>query len=86
MEIGVIGLGHVGLPTAASPAVMRHTVTGWDSDLQRMKMLRRAEIPFFEPGLQELVPQGMGGGRLRFAADISGAVGDVFSDHVKAGA
>lgn len=74
-------MGHVGLVTAASLARLGHDVVGLDSDSARIEGLRRGELPFYEPGLQELVDQTMASGHLRFTNDAGGAlrgVGCVF--------
>ena len=74
MRVGVIGCGHVGLVAAAALAELGHRVVGTDADLEKLTWLERGEIPFFEPGLPELVAAGRATGRLRFAETIAGAV------------
>ena len=74
MRVGVIGCGHVGLVAAAALAELGHRVVGTDADLEKLTGLERGEIPFFEPGLPELVAAGRATGRLRFAETIAGAV------------
>lgn len=66
MKVGVVGTGHVGLPTAAALAHIGHEVVATDSDPGKMEMLGRGEMPFFEPGLQELVREGLESGSLSF--------------------
>jgi UDPglucose 6-dehydrogenase len=72
----VIGLGHVGLPTAASLAELGHLVAGYDSDRARVETLRAGGEPFFESGLAELVHAGVESGRLSFSDDVSKVVGE----------
>lgn len=74
MEIAVIGMGHVGLVTAATLAWLGHRVVGVDSDLERLVTLRRGDTPFFEPELEPLMRSEVTAGRLRFADTIDEAV------------
>lgn len=66
MNIGVAGLGHVGLVTAACLAEVGHHVVGMDVSTERVQDLRRGKAPFFEPGLDLLIGRGLREGRLRF--------------------
>lgn len=74
MRIGVVGLGHVGLVTAACFAHVGHEVIGVDSSAERVEDLRRNKLPFFEPHLQVLVEGGRRRGNLHFEHDLTGAV------------
>ncbi len=76
MKVAVIGTGHVGLTTAATLAHIGHDVTATDSDGEKIELLRRGGMPFFEPGLEELVRDGGEVGRLRFTADPVEALRD----------
>jgi UDPglucose 6-dehydrogenase len=69
MEVAVIGTGHVGLVTAATLAAIGHHVVGLDQDVAKIDALQRGAIPIFEPGLEELVRQGVERGSLRFCHD-----------------
>lgn len=75
MRIGVVGLGHVGLVTAACLAEIGHHVVGTDADRGRAERIRRGQAPFFEAGLEELLAAGLGSARLAIADDVGGAVG-----------
>jgi len=66
-KITVIGVGYVGLVTAACMADLGHTVVAMDSDSSKVHALRRGEVPFYEPGLAELI--GAQGDRLTFTSD-----------------
>jgi UDPglucose 6-dehydrogenase len=66
MKVAVIGTGHVGLVTAATLASFGHEVSAVDSDAEKIDRLRRSELPFFEPGLPELVDEQIAAGRLSF--------------------
>jgi UDPglucose 6-dehydrogenase len=76
MEIGVIGLGHVGLVTAACFAHVGHRVIGVDSDEERTAQLAQLKMPFFEPRLDELVAEGLEAGTLRFDTSVARAVSE----------
>jgi UDPglucose 6-dehydrogenase len=73
-RIGVVGLGYVGLTTAACLADLGHEVTGVDIDEGRLAMLRKGKIPIYEPGLGELIERGARGGRLSFSGEIADAL------------
>ena len=66
MEITVIGVGLVGTVAAANLAAAGHSVAGIDVDPERVAQLGSGIVPFYEPGLSELVPAMIGAGRLRF--------------------
>jgi UDPglucose 6-dehydrogenase len=74
-RITVVGLGYVGLTTAACLADLGHDVVGVDIDQARVSLLRRNRIPIYEPGLEELVELGVRGGRLSFTSDIGPTIG-----------
>jgi UDPglucose 6-dehydrogenase len=76
LKVGIVGAGHVGLPTAGALARLGHDVTVTDTDGPRIEALGRAEVPFFEPGLQELIAEGIAAGRLRFTTDPASVAQD----------
>ncbi|MFI7115999.1 UDP-glucose dehydrogenase family protein [Amycolatopsis sp. NPDC049868] len=65
-RVGVIGAGYVGLTSAACFAHLGHQVVCVDNDLSKVDNLNRGEVTIAEPGLTELVRDGLGRGRLRF--------------------
>ncbi|EIE97825.1 UDP-glucose dehydrogenase family protein [Saccharomonospora glauca] len=74
MRITVIGLGYLGVTHAACMAELGFEVLGLDSDAERVAMLSAGSLPFYEPGLSELVSTHTATGRLRFTtsyADIA---------------
>ncbi|MDP9235691.1 MAG: UDP-glucose/GDP-mannose dehydrogenase family protein [Actinomycetota bacterium] len=71
MKVGIVGLGHVGLVSAACFAHVGHQVIGADSQAERVEGLQKGIMPFFEPGLSELVREGTESGRLTFVQESS---------------
>ena len=55
MNIGMIGLGYVGLVTAVGFAKLKHTLYCYDVDERKMDMLLKKEAPIYEIGLQEML-------------------------------
>src|SRR3954469_6475827 len=75
MRISVVGTGHVGLTTAACLAHVGHDVLGVDDDAEKAAAISRGEVPFHEPGLTELVREGLDNERLRMSNDPRTAAG-----------
>ena len=71
MRVTVIGAGYVGLVTAACFADVGNTVVCVERDPVRLAALRQARVPFYEPGLSELVARNSAAGRMRFVSDLS---------------
>ena len=71
MRIAMIGAGYVGLVSGACFADFGHRVVCIEKDATRVSALQRGEIPFYEPGLQELVNNNVKEGRLLFANSIN---------------
>lgn len=71
MKIAIIGTGYVGLVTGACLASKGHDVCCLDVDAEKMEQLKQGKMPFYEPGLEELVAQEMRSGRLTFGIDKS---------------
>jgi UDPglucose 6-dehydrogenase len=69
-----VGTGYVGLVTGACLADFGNRVTCVDSDPNKIQSLRSLEIPFFEPGLPEIVARNVQEGRLRFEQDLATAL------------
>jgi UDPglucose 6-dehydrogenase len=74
MNIAVVGTGYVGLVTGACFAEFGINVIGVDKDEAKIASLQKGKVPFFEPGLEELVGRNMKGERLSFTTDIEAAV------------
>lgn len=72
--VAVIGVGYVGLPTAATLAFLGHRVTCGDADPAKVTMLQGGRVPIVEDHLEDLVREGQAAGRLRFVVGAAAAV------------
>ena len=78
-RLTVIGTGYLGATHAAAMAELGHEVLGLDVDAKKIERLSAGDLPFYEPGLPELLQKGLASGRLRFSTDPAeaAAFGDV---------
>ncbi|CAN5253419.1 UDP-glucose/GDP-mannose dehydrogenase family protein [soil metagenome] len=76
MRVTVYGLWHLGCVTAACLAKAGHQVVAIDPEEATVAALRAGRPPLHEPGLADLVRNGLESGRLRFADDDGGAFAD----------
>ena len=74
MEISVVGAGHVGLVTGACFADLGHSVVVVDNDAKRIANLKKGVMPYYEPGLEELVARGVREKRLTFTTSLRDGV------------
>jgi UDPglucose 6-dehydrogenase len=74
VRLTLFGSGYVGLVTAACFADRGNHVVCVDTDAARVRTLRRGKVPFYEPGLSELVRRNAAGGRLKFTTDAAAGV------------
>lgn len=74
MNICVIGTGYVGLVTGTCFADFGVSVSCVDKDAGKIDMLKRGEIPIYEPGLKELVDKNINEKRLTFTTDLSESI------------
>jgi UDPglucose 6-dehydrogenase len=74
MNVTIVGTGYVGLVTGACLAELGNHVFCLDLDEHKVRMLRAAQMPIHEPGLQEIVERNIEEGRLVFSADVAQAV------------
>jgi UDPglucose 6-dehydrogenase len=76
MKIAIIGTGYVGLITGACFAEFGFNVTCVDNDEKKIRSLKKGEVPFYEPGLEELLHRNIKSKRIRFTSNIAKAVED----------
>jgi UDPglucose 6-dehydrogenase len=74
MRIAVVGTGYVGLVTGAGLADVGVDVVCVDVDADKVALLKRGQVPFYEPGLEELLQRNTKSGRLGFTSDLKAAV------------
>lgn len=70
----MVGTGYVGLVSGACFADFGHEVWCVDINAERIAGLERGEVPFFEPGLGNLVEKNHGSGHLHFTTDLATGV------------
>jgi UDPglucose 6-dehydrogenase len=80
MKIAIIGTGYVGLVTGTCLAELGNDVICVDIDEAKIDKLNGGKIPFYEPGLEELVNQNVERGRLNFSTEVKEAI--LFADTV----
>jgi UDPglucose 6-dehydrogenase len=80
MRMAVLGTGYLGATHAACMADLGHEVLGVDVDPAKIAKLEAGEVPFFEPGLAEVLNRAISSGRLRFSSSYQEAAdfADVF--------
>ena len=76
MKICVVGVGYVGLVTAACLAEAGNDVVCVDNDAKKIEGLRKGIIPIYERGLGEIVQENEKLGRLKFTTDLQSGVAD----------
>ena len=73
LKLSVIGCGYLGATHAACMSSLGFAVIGIDTDANKVAMLNRGELPFYEPGLDSLLASEMTTGRLSFSTEFSDA-------------
>jgi UDPglucose 6-dehydrogenase len=71
LKLSVVGTGYLGATHAAAMSSLGFTVVGVDVDQSKIDLLRQGKVPFFEPGLEELLKTEVDSGRLTFTTDFS---------------
>ena len=74
MRVTVVGTGYVGLVTGACLADVGCMVTCIDTNTEKVDLLRSGHLPFFEPGLNEMVERTVHRSRLSFTSELGPAV------------
>ena len=59
MKIGVVGAGYVGLTTGICLASLKHKISIFDVDEEKLEQIRKKNLPFFEKGLEEILEKGL---------------------------
>jgi UDPglucose 6-dehydrogenase len=72
-RIAVFGTGYLGATHAACMAELGHEVIGVDIDATKLVRLASGEVPFFEPGLDEVLRTNIEAGRLQFTSSYEEA-------------
>jgi UDPglucose 6-dehydrogenase len=73
-QICVMGVGYVGLVTAACFSDLGNRVIALDINEERIKGLKQGKMPIYEPGLEELVDRNVRSGRLSFTTSYPEAM------------
>jgi UDPglucose 6-dehydrogenase len=78
-RLTVLGTGYLGATHAVCMAELGYEVVGLDVDQSKVDRLSAGEVPFFEPGLEELLRKTLATGRLRFTTSYEevAELGDV---------
>ncbi|MDV6266537.1 UDP-glucose dehydrogenase family protein [Rhodococcus globerulus] len=72
-RVSVFGTGYLGATHAACMAELGHEVLGVDVDTEKLKKLEAGEVPFYEPGLEDVLRRNIAAGRLRFTTSYQEA-------------
>lgn len=73
MRCTVFGAGYLGATHAAGMAALGHEVIAVDVDAGKVAKLAAGEVPFYEPGLQQILTDNLAAGRLQFTTDYDAA-------------
>ena len=74
LRIGVVGLGHVGIVTAAALLKDGHTVAGVESDNRILQYTGRGQSPFLEPEVGDLIAEGCAAAKFSVSSDLADVV------------
>lgn len=70
MHIAVIGVGYVGLTASTALARLGHRVIGIDADVDKIQRLQQGISPIYEPGLGQMLREGLATGDLQFCTSL----------------
>ncbi|HKC29925.1 MAG TPA: UDP-glucose/GDP-mannose dehydrogenase family protein [Jatrophihabitans sp.] len=73
MKMSVVGTGYLGATHAAAMAELGHEVLGVDIDELKVERLAAGQVPFYEPGLGELLAKHVASGQLQFSTSMARA-------------
>ncbi len=71
LKVSVIGTGYLGATHAACMSSLGFEVIGVDVDAAKIELLTSGRVPFYEPGLEDLLQKEIASGRLTFSTDFS---------------
>ena len=71
LKLSVIGTGYLGATHAACMASLGFEVIGYDTDTNKIDLLSKAKVPFYEPDLEKLLAAQIKSGRLTFTKNIN---------------
>lgn len=74
MDISIFGLGYVGSVVAACLAKEKHFIVGVDVNRDKVKLFNDGKSPIVEPGLEDLIAEGVENGRIRAVSQADSAV------------
>ncbi len=74
MKVSVVGVGYVGLVSAACLAEGGNHIVCVDKNQKKIEDLTAGKIPIYEPGLTEIVERNIAAGRLRFTTDLKDGI------------
>ncbi len=72
LKLSVIGTGYLGATHAACMSSLGFEVIGFDTEVSKIELLSKGQVPFYEPGLEELLEEQIKSGRLSFTTNING--------------
>jgi len=71
LKLSVIGTGYLGATHAACMSSLGFEVIGFDTEVSKIELLSKGKVPFYEPGLEELLSEQIKSGRLSFTTNIN---------------
>ena len=71
LKVSVIGTGYLGATHAACMSSLGFEVIGVDVDASKIALLTAGKVPFYEPGLEDLLQKEIASGRLNFSTDFN---------------
>ena len=71
LKLSVIGTGYLGATHAACMASLGFDVIGFDTEASKIELLSKGKVPFYEPGLEELLSVQIKSGRLTFTNSVA---------------
>lgn len=74
MNVAIIGIGYVGLPTGVGFAELGHSVSCIDIDIEKIEKLKRGESTLYEDGLDALLKKNIESGKLNFYSNIKDGI------------